>query len=73
MRNIRRFALLLLMVSLLLSLADPGRAAAAGSGGEGEVVGYYASWAAAQGYTPDQLPAERFTQINYAFANIAYV
>ena len=71
MRNIRRFALLLLMVSLLLSLADPGRAAAAGSGGEGEVVGYYASWAAAQGYTPDQLPAERFTQINYAFANIA--
>ena len=71
MRNIRRFALLLLMVSLLLSLADPGRAAAAGSGGEGEGVGYYASWAAAQGYTPDQLPAERFTQINYAFANIA--
>lgn len=69
MRNIRRFALLLLMVSLLLSLADAGRASAAGSGGE--VVGYYASWAAAQGYAPDQLPAERFTQINYAFANIA--
>ena len=36
----------------------------------GEVVGYYAGWAAYQGYTPDQLPAEHLTQINYAFAQI---
>ena len=36
----------------------------------GEVVGYYAGWAAYQGYTPDQLPAEHLTQINYAFARI---
>ena len=36
----------------------------------GEVVGYYAGWAAYQDYTPDQLPAEHLTQINYAFARI---
>ena len=36
----------------------------------GEVVGYYAGWAAYQSYTPDQLPAEHLTQINYAFARI---
>ncbi len=34
------------------------------------MVGYYASWAAAQGHTPDKLPAEQFTQINYAFAKL---
>ena len=34
------------------------------------MVGYYAGWAAYQGYTPDQLPAEHLTQINYAFARI---
>ena len=33
-------------------------------------VGYYAGWAAYQGYTPDQIPAEQLTQINYAFAQI---
>ena len=33
-------------------------------------MGYYAGWAAYQGYTPDQLPAEKLTQINYAFAEI---
>ena len=67
MRNIRRFALVFI---LLLSLAGPWRVSAAGSGEAGEIVGYYASWAAAQGYTPDKLPAERFTQINYAFAKL---
>ena len=36
----------------------------------GEVVGYYAGWAAYQGWTPDQIPAEHLTQINYAFAQI---
>ena len=36
----------------------------------GEVVGYYAGWAAYQGYTPAQIPAEHLTQINYAFARI---
>lgn len=36
----------------------------------GEVVGYYAGWAAYQGYTPAQIPAEHLTQINYAFAQI---
>lgn len=70
MRKTRRFALLLLIVALLASPADAGRVRAAGNGGAGEVVGYYASWAAAQGYGPSELPAERFTQINYAFAKI---
>ena len=36
----------------------------------GEVVGYYAGWAAYQGFTPDQIPAEELTQVNYAFAQI---
>ena len=31
----------------------------------GEVVGYYAGWADYQGWTPDQIPAEHLTQINY--------
>ena len=70
MRKTRRFALLTLAFALLLSLAGGGRASAAGDGGAGEMVGYYASWAAAQGYGPEKIPAERFTQINYAFAKI---
>lgn len=64
----RRLIPLVLVFTLLLSLAGP--VSAAGGGGAGEVVGYYASWASAQGYTPDKLPAEQFTQINYAFAKI---
>lgn len=36
----------------------------------GEVVGYYVGWSAYQGFTPDQIPAEELTQINYAFAQI---
>ena len=68
MRKARRFALLTLAAALLLSLTDTGRAA--GDGGGGEIVGYYASWAAAQGYGPEEIPAERFTQINYAFVTI---
>ncbi len=70
MQKTRRFVLLALLFALLLPLADTGRASAAGAENTGEIVGYYASWAAAQGYGPDQLPAERFTQINYAFAKI---
>ncbi len=62
---------LVLAFALLLSLAGFPQASAAGAGGNGEMVGYYASWAASQGCTPDQLPAERFTQINYAFAKLA--
>ena len=38
--------------------------------GTGEVVGYYAAWASHSGFTPDRLPAEELTQINYAFAQI---
>src|SRR5699024_5181919 len=37
---------------------------------EQAVVGYYAGWAAYRGYTPDQLPAQELTHINYAFAMI---
>lgn len=66
---IRRPVFFILAFALLFSLAEPGRAAAPEGGGE--VVGYYASWAAGQGYGPEDIPAERFTQINYAFAGIA--
>lgn len=70
MWKIRRLAPLALAVALLLSLVSPGRASAAGSESTGEMVGYYASWASAGGYTPDKLPAEQFSQINYAFGKI---
>ncbi|MBC5746581.1 S-layer homology domain-containing protein [Dysosmobacter sp. NSJ-60] len=60
------------LAALCLLLLVPGvHTYARGSGSTGgEVVGYYAGWAAYQGYTPDQLPAEKLTQINYAFAEI---
>lgn len=60
--------LALLALILLFSAVEPPRASAAGDGGA--VVGYYASWAPGQGYRPEDVPAERFTQINYAFADI---
>ena len=63
------------LAALCLLLLVPGvHTYARGSGSTGgEVVGYYAGWAAYQGYTPDQLPAEKLTQINYAFAEIRCV
>ena len=60
--------LALLALILLFSAVEPPQASAAGDGGT--VVGYYASWAPGQGYRPEDVPAERFTQINYAFAGI---
>lgn len=68
MRKTRRLVLFALAFTLLFSAAEPMRASAAGSGGA--VVGYYASWASGQGYEPEDIPAELFTQINYAFAGI---
>nr|WP_325179424.1 glycosyl hydrolase family 18 protein [uncultured Oscillibacter sp.] len=70
MRKLRRFYPLALLLVLLLSMAGSHWASAAGAESAGKAVGYYASWAASQGYTPDKLPAEQFTQINYAFAKI---
>jgi chitinase len=35
-----------------------------------KVIGYYASWSAYSGYTPDKIDANKLTNINYAFANI---
>ena len=35
------------------------------------ITGYYASWAAYEGYTPLSIPADKLTHINYAFANIS--
>lgn len=55
------------------SRAGTSRAETSGAGtgrAEGVVVGYYAAWADRQGYGPDQLPAERLDQVNYAFAEI---
>lgn len=34
------------------------------------IVGYYAGWSAYQGYTPEKIPANRLTHLNYAFAKI---
>lgn len=34
------------------------------------VSGYYASWAAYSGVTPDQIPAAKITHLHYAFAKI---
>ncbi len=35
------------------------------------IAGYYASWAAYSGYSPQNIPAEKLTHIKYAFANIS--
>jgi chitinase len=34
------------------------------------IVGYYASWAAYSGFTPDKIDASKLTNVNYAFADI---
>ena len=34
------------------------------------VTGYYASWASYKGYTPDRVPVQQLTHLNYAFAKI---
>ena len=36
-----------------------------------KIVGYYASWAAYSGFSPDQIDPTKLTHINYAFANIS--
>lgn len=35
-----------------------------------KVVGYYASWAAYSGFSPDKVDVTKLTHLNYAFANI---
>lgn len=66
MPKTRRLMPLFLTLCLLFSMTAGGRASAAGAAGT--VVGYYASWAS--DYTPENIPAGVFTQINYAFARI---
>lgn len=34
------------------------------------VAGYYAGWASYKGYTPDRVPVQQLTHLNYAFAKI---
>ena len=36
-----------------------------------KIVGYYASWAAYSGFSPDKIDPTKLTHINYAFANIS--
>lgn len=38
--------------------------------GNKKIVGYYASWSAYSGYTPDKIDVDKITHLNYAFANI---
>lgn len=71
----RRYQTCLMLLALLLTLlgGETEALAAGTAGGTGNtsvVVGYYAAWASTQGFAPDQLPAERLTQVNYAFAEI---
>lgn len=52
------------------SISEQNMAAPAATDTGKTIVGYYAGWAAYRGYTPDQIPAHKLTQINYAFAKI---
>ena len=74
MRNfIRRTAAALAVLCMAaLLLGTPTEAEERTYSAGGEAVGYYAGWAAYQGFTPDQIPAEHLTQINYAFAPVSY-
>jgi len=36
-----------------------------------KVIGYYTSWSAYSGFTPDKVDATKLTHINYGFANIS--
>jgi chitinase len=40
-------------------------------GAAARLVGYYAAWTAARGYTVDKVPAERLTHLIYAFADVS--
>ena len=43
-----------------------------GGGTAGKIIaGYYASWAAYSGYTPNDVPVSKLTHILYAFANVS--
>ena len=69
-KMISRALLWLTTLCLVLTVGvDSGQRASAQQTND-HVVGYYAGWASYQGYTPDKIQAELFTQINYAFAAI---
>ena len=60
--------LMALLLLLLTAGSIPAEAEPAQTGGT--VVGYYAGWAASQGWPAEKLRTEGLTQINYAFAAI---
>lgn len=54
-----------------MSISTPTISSALLSKSEGEtVVGYYTSWSAYKGYSPLNVPADKLTHLNYAFAKI---
>lgn len=64
-------AIALTLVTALIGLAAPTGAQAVTTYAEDQVVvGYYAGWAAYQGFHPDQIQGDLLTHINYAFADI---
>ena len=67
---IRRTAAALAVLCMCVLLLGTPTEAEERTYDSGAVVGYYAGWAAYQGWTPDRIPAEHLTQINYAFAQI---
>ena len=72
MKRWHRWTAVCCALALAAALTAPGGRAGREDtyAGSGEVVGYYAAWASHAGFTPDRLPAQELTQINYAFARI---
>lgn len=70
--NFKKFISSLLIFILVFSFIWTGHGASAESNIRKEklIVGYYSSWAAYSGYTPDKIDPTKLTHINYAFANI---
>jgi chitinase len=62
-----------LLLLLLTTLTTPCSAADRGAAAKDPrplLVGYFASWAPARGYAVADIPADRLTHVNYAFAGI---
>ncbi len=64
------FSFLVCVLTFNLLSATPQAMANPTISKEMKAVGYYTSWSAYSGFTPDKIDATKLTHINYAFANI---